>query len=97
MSTVLQRTRNPHRQELEADLAARVAALFGRCPTLYGFSVQLASESHGVVDLTCYPAPDRERAESVLGEVTQMLSELEEEQPEAAALLPGRTFARNLH
>ena len=80
---------------LDADLAARVEALFGRCPSLCGFSVQ---ESDPVLlDLTCYPTPDGERAQVILGEVSQMLSELEAERPEAAEMLRGRTFARTLH
>jgi len=85
------------RQQLEADLAARIDALFGRCPTLYGFSVRQTDAEHGVVDLTCFPTPYGERAELIFGEVTKMLHELEDEQPEVAQLLPGRTFARAFH
>ena len=82
----------PH---LDADLEARVEALFGRCPALCGFSVQVGEPF--LVDLTCYPTPDGERAQVILGEVSQMLSEIEAERPEAAELLRGRTFARSLH
>ena len=95
MDARLQRTQDPQRLRLEADLAARVAALFGRCPTLYGFSVHKGELA--LSDLACYPLPDRERAEAVLGEVAQVLMELVEEQPEAAELLHGRTFARTVH
>lgn len=95
MNTLLQRTRDPQRLRLEADLAARVAALFGRYPALCGFSVQ--EDELVLSDLTCHPVPDRERAEAVLGEVAQVLLELVDEQPEAAELLRGRTFARTVH
>ena len=80
---------------LDADLAARVETLFGRCPSLCGFSVQDGEPF--LVDLTCYPTPDSERTRAILGEVSQMLSEIEAERPEAAELLRGRTFARILH
>ena len=95
MNTLLQRSQDPQLQRLEADLAARVEALFGRCPALCGFSVQAGEPD--VLDLTCYPTPDPEWAQLILGEVSQMLFELVEEQPEAAELLRGRTFARNFH
>jgi len=97
VSALLQRSRNPQRQQLEADLAARIDALFGRCPTLCGFTVRQTDAEHGVLDLTCFPTPYGERAEQVFGEVKRMLVELETEQPEAAELLPGRTFARAFH
>lgn len=79
----------------EADLQMRVAALFERCPALHGFSVRLGDPE--VLDLTCHPTPDRERAELILGEVSGMILELVEEEPEAAELLRGRTFARVFH
>jgi len=95
MDARLQRTQDPQRLRLEADLAARVAVLFGRCPALCGFSVD---EGDAVLlDLTCYPTPDQDRAEVILGEVSQMVFELVDEQPEAAELLRGRTFARTVH
>ena len=95
MNTLLQRSQDPQLQRFEADLAARVDALFGRCPALCGFSVQQGEPD--LLDLTCYPTPDRARAELILGEVSQMLFDLVDEQPEAAELLRGRTFARMFH
>ena len=91
MNTLLHRSQDPQRQRFEADLAERVTALFERCPALCGFSVQQGD----VIDLTCYPTPAQ--AEAVLGEVSQMLFELADDEPEAAELLRGRTFARILH
>jgi len=95
MNTTLQAIQDPQRLRFEADLAARVAALFGRCPALCGFSVQAGEPD--LLDLTCYPTPDRERAELILHEVSGMLLELVDEQPQAAELLRGRTFARAFH
>lgn len=95
MNALLQPIQDPQRLRFEADLAARVETLFGRCPALCGFSVQEGDLA--LSDLTCHPVPDRERAEAVLGEVSQMLYELVDEQPEAAELLCGRTFARTVH
>src|SRR5258706_11936216 len=98
MSQFVQTIQDPHRERLEANLAAHIAELFGRCPMLCGFTVREgANADHGVLDLTCYPTPSRERADLIFGEVTKMLLELEEEQPEAAPLLKGRTFARTFH
>lgn len=95
MDALLQGIQDPQRLRLEADLAARVAALFGRCPALCGFSVQ--ESDLALSTLTCYPLLDRERADAVLSEVAEMLFELVDEEPEAAELLRGRTFARTLH
>jgi len=92
---LLQRIQEAERQQLEAALAARIGDLFQRCPSLCGFSVPQVEG--GVLDLTCFPTPYGERAEALLGEVSRMLLELEAEQPEAAELLPGRTFARAFH
>ena len=50
-----------------------------------------------VLDLTCYPAPGQERMETIVGEVSVMLNELAEQEPQAAELLHGRTFARTVH
>lgn len=83
------------RTQFETDLANRVQALFGRCPALCGFSVEV--DGPAVLDLTCYPAPDAERMETILGEVSGLLNELAEEEPRAAELLRGRTFARAVH
>ncbi len=93
MDVLLRAIQDPQRLRFEVDLAARVDALFRRCPTLCGFSMQ----EDDLLDLTCHPLPDRERAELILGEISQMLVELADEQPEAAELLRGRTFARTVH
>jgi hypothetical protein len=85
-------------QGVEADLAVRVAALFQRCPMLCGFSVRDASSEDVVlVELSCHPALDREQCLVLSEAISCALLDLVDELPEAAALLPGRTFARALH
>ena len=95
MNALLQGIGDPQRRRFEEDLSARLAVLFRRCPALYGFTVQDAAPMPA--HLTCYPAPDAEQAETLLGEVAQMLLELVDERPEGAELLHGRTFARTVH
>ena len=77
------------------DLNERLEALFRRCPELHGFAVRL--DCPVPWELTCHPAHGGKEAEAALDEIAQMLSELLDERPEAAALLRGRTFARTLH
>jgi hypothetical protein len=81
-------------ERLEADLAASVAALFRRCPPLCGFSLdgELCVEQ-----VACHPALDRHGAAVIAEEIVRALSELVEEEPAAAELIRGRTFARALH
>jgi hypothetical protein len=95
MDTLLHEIRDPRRR-FEADLAARVAALFERCPVLCGFTLHALRPV--LSQVCCHPVQyDDEQREEILGAVSQMLLELVEEQPEAAELLHGRTFARTLH
>lgn len=94
---------------LESDLAARLEALFQRCPALHGFSVQSAAgvtRERVVVELQAdlcladvvwHQALNGEQAVTLIGEISQALFDLVDERPEAAALLRGRTFASVLH
>jgi hypothetical protein len=84
--------RGPER--LKADLEASVAALFRRCPPLCGFSLD---GELGIAQLACHPALDRQRAAVIAEEIVRALSELVDEEPQAAELIRGRTFARALH
>ncbi len=81
-------------ERLQADLAARVDGLFRRCPSLCGFS--LDGELF-VAELACHPPLDGQRAAMVADEIAHALSELVDEEPDAAELIRGRTFARSLH
>jgi len=94
---------------LESDLAARLEALFQRCPALHGFSVQPAAgvtrervvvelqEDLCLADVVWHQVLNGEQAVTLIGEISQALFELVDERPEAAALLRGRTFASVLH
>ena len=81
-------------ERLEADLEASVAAVFQRYPPLCGFSL---SSELCVEELACHPALDRRRAAVIAEDIVRALSELVDEEPEAAELIRGRTFARALH
>ena len=109
MDTLQNRVQEQDLSRLEADLAGRIDALFRRCPGLYGFSVQeganvtrerAAAHLEGdlfVADLACHPALGRDYCAELCEEISHALLELVDEQPEAAGLLPGRTFARTMH
>jgi hypothetical protein len=77
---------------MDALLQEMLQTLFRRHPELHGFTVRL--DQPLPCHLTCDPQHDEQAA---LDEIAQMLLELVEERPEAAALLRGRTFARTLH
>jgi len=85
---------------LESDLAARLETLFQRCPALHGFSVQAGSSvtrERVVVGLQEDQPLNGEQAATLVGEISQALLELVDEQPDAIELLRGRTFASVLH
>ena len=72
---------------------AIVNQIFAACPELCGFSVEDAA-TLSLADVETFPYP---RNEELLGEIAVALLDLIDEQPEAAELLRGRTFARTLH
>jgi hypothetical protein len=94
---------------LESDLATRLEALFLRCPELHGFTVQPGQnvsrdrvafgiqEDLYLADVIWHRALNGEQAAALVGEISQALLELVDEQPDAVALLRGRTFASVLH
>jgi hypothetical protein len=95
---------------LEADVAAKIKALFRRCPTLCGFSVQdRASLPKGidlsripdadlfVTEIGIFPKLDHEHYGEIYDEITLAISDLVYEQPHAGDYLRGRTFARTMH
>lgn len=74
---------------------AAVNELFAAWPELYGFSV---GQLEGVLSLEDVAAdPWGAHTAELPGEIAAALLELIDEQPEAAELLRGRTFARTLH
>ncbi len=96
-------------QELEADLGARVEALFGRCPELCGFVVEErvveASEGEAgarelelyIAGIDVFPVLGAGQSETLVAQISAALADLLEDSPEAADLLAGRTFIRTLH
>ena len=68
--------------------------LFQRNPALCGFSVQ---EDLSFTHVACHPALDGEEARELIDEISTVLCELVEDEPEAAELLRGRTLARSFH
>ncbi|HEX6266795.1 MAG TPA: hypothetical protein VFZ81_07840 [Burkholderiales bacterium] len=96
-------------QELEADLGARVEAIFGRCPELCGFLVEervveTADGEAGARELELYiagidvfPVLGSGQSETLVAQISAALADLLEDSPEAADLLAGRTFARVVH
>jgi hypothetical protein len=94
---------------VQADLETAVGALFQRCPTLCGFSIQalpgLTSDRAAaqletdlfLADVGIYPSSGQAQSEGLLGEIALALLGLIDERPEARELLRGRTFTRTLH
>jgi hypothetical protein len=108
MDRTQSRTEVSRRDRLAADVAARIEELFKRLPALRGFSVQpgarltrdrsaghLVSDLY-LSDLVFFPAQPEEQAAAQRDEISAELLELVDEEPEAAPMLRGRTFARSL-
>jgi hypothetical protein len=109
MKALDDRTQTLQLQSVAADLAARVAALFGQYPMLCGFSVQERStvtkdramvQLEGelwLTDVSVVTLPAFRVTQEFCNEIACMLLELMDEQPDVFDLLSGRTFARTLH
>lgn len=80
----------------ENELAAVVAGLFRRWPSLVGFSVAQVPASELVIS-DIATDPWREQSQELFGEIAGVLREFMEDEPAARNLLRGRTFARTLH
>lgn len=105
----VQRLGDVDRQELEAALRARVNAIFERCESLCAFSIaeRLVPAPEGahsarewelyVAAVSAYPEADAKQSAAFVGEISGALEDLLNQKPEAADLLPGRTFARVWH
>jgi len=94
---------------LEADVEAKMKALFARCPTLHGFSVQdrgmlprdvaqnrIPDADLFITEIGVFPKLDSQY-EEIHDEITLAVSDLVQDQPHACDYLRGRTFARTLH
>ena len=95
--------------KLEASVEAKIRALFARCPTLHGFSVQdrvmpprdadqtrIPDADLFVTEIGVFPKLDSQ-FDDIYDEITLAISDLVHEQPQAYDFLRGRTFARTLH
>jgi hypothetical protein len=100
----------PDHKRVVADVEAKIGALFLRCPTLCGFSVQDRTQLPAqiteqqipdadlyVTEIGVFPKLGAEQYADVFDEITVTLSRLVSEQPNAFDVLRGRTFARTLH
>lgn len=109
MKTQQHRNEDLQHSRFEADLEARVNALFGRRPTLCGFAIRdaatLAPEglalrhvrSLCVTEVSVYPLSGLAAPGELCNEIVVTLSELIDGCPEAFELLRERTFARFFH
>ena len=100
---------SPDRGMVQADVEAKMRALFARCPALCGFSIQdrgsLPADVAGpipdadlyVTEIGIYPKLDAEQYGDLYDEITLAISDLVQAQPGAYELLRGKTFARVLH
>lgn len=99
----------PDHKRVAADVEAKMLALFSRCPTLCGFSVQDRSQlpQHVtenqipdadlyVTEIGMFPKLGADQYADVFDEITVTLANLMNEQPNAYDVLRGRTFARTL-
>jgi hypothetical protein len=99
----------PDQKRVVADVEAKMAALFLRCPTLCGFSVQdraqlpeqiaeqeIPDADLYVTEIGIFPKLGAEQYADVFDEITVTLSCLVSEQPNAFDVVRGRTFARTL-
>jgi hypothetical protein len=94
---------------LEANVDAKIRALFLRCPSLHGFSVQDRAMLPRNLDQTKIPDADLfvteiglfpkldSQFDEIYDEITLAISDLVHEQPQAYDFLRGKTFARTLH
>jgi hypothetical protein len=95
---------------LEADVSAKIRALFHRCPALCGFAVQdraslpkdvdrnrIPDADLFVTEIGIFPKLDTDQYGEIYDEITLAISDLVYEQPHAYDYLRGRTCARTLH
>ena len=79
---------------LHREVQEVVSTLFRRHPALCGFSLE---QDLSLEHLSCHPSVSGEEAQILRDEIAGALQDLLEERPEAAQVLPGRTFARSFH
>jgi hypothetical protein len=100
---------NPQLNRVEAELSARIGAVFGRFPDLSGFSLQDRTGLPDYIDAsslrdelfvtelgfsTLVSETEYDEAYKLIADA---VADIVSERPEALELLRGRTFARTLH
>src|SRR5437773_11649556 len=100
---------NPQLSRVEAELSARIWAVFGRFPDLCGFSLQDRTGLPDYIDVSslrdelfvtdlCFSAPVSETEyDEVYTLISDSVADIVSDPPEPLALLRGRTSARTLH
>jgi len=109
MKTLQTVNRDPQLSRVEAELSARIKAVFGCCPELAGFSLQDRSGLPDAVgplhprdllfltELGFSTPVSAGEYDEVCNVIADTVADLVLERPEALELLRGRTFARTLH
>jgi hypothetical protein len=80
---------------IDTTVDTTVSAIFAAWPELYGFSVAQFNGELCLADVAVDTSVAR--SEEVPEHIATALAELIDEEPQAAELLRGRTFARALH
>jgi len=100
---------NPQLSRVEAELSARIWAVFGHFPGLSGFSLQDRTGLPDYIDASSlrddlfvtelgFSAPVSEvEYDEAYRLISDAVADIVSERPEALELLRGRTFARTLH
>ena len=99
----------PDQKRVVEDVQAKISALFLRCPTLCGFSIQdrstlpeqltdaqIPDADLYVTEIGMFPKLNADQYADIFDEITITISNLVSEQPNAYDVLCGRTFARTL-
>ena len=84
-------------ENTEAALKKAFTTLFKRYPALHGFAVQKRAHKLCLSEIAVHPSHGDDMHALLEGEIATAIADLIEDRPEAAKLLPGRTFARALH
>jgi hypothetical protein len=93
MKTSQSRQQEIRRERVEAVIDGRIGALFRRIPILCGFALEADLEP---TEISIHSWPGYVAGEELYADIVGTLADLIEERPDAAELLRGRTFARQL-
>ena len=93
MKTSQNRQQEIRRERIEAVIEGRIDALFRRIPILCGFALE---EDLQPTEVSVHTWPGYGPGEDLYEDILTTLVDLVEERPDAAELLRGRTFARQL-